>query len=154
MNLRRIVVACVAMATMPVLSAGGAAADRLPGSELGGLPESTTLLGANQVPPVASPGSGTARITLNPGHDELCYQVTVANLSSPVIAAHIHEGPAGTNAPIVIPFVAPTTGSSEGCVTISDTLMNGLREDPAGFYVNVHTTAHPGGEVRGQLGRG
>jgi hypothetical protein len=151
MHLHRVALACVAMASIVFAWAGGAFADRLPGSDLGGLPESATLSGANQVPPVTTAGTGTANITLNPGHDELCYHVTVSSLSSPVIAAHIHMGPAGTNGPIVIPFAAPTTGTSEGCVTISDTLMTELRSDPSGFYVNVHTTAHPGGEVRGQL---
>jgi hypothetical protein len=75
-------------------------------------------------------------------------------MSSPVIAAHIHRGAAGTNGPIVVPFVAPTTGMSQGCVSVADALLNEIRSDPGGFYVNVLTTAHPGGEIRGQLTRG
>src|SRR5712691_4667698 len=130
----RFAVGCAAAVGMALVPLGTAVADRLPGSDHGGLPESATLLGANQVPPVSSPGSGAAQITLNFGHDELCYHVTVTNLSSPVIAAHIHQGLAGTNGPIVIPFAAPTTGESEGCVTVADLLLNELRSDPSGFY--------------------
>jgi hypothetical protein len=80
-------------------------------------------------------------------------RVTVSDMSSPVIAAHIHRGAAGTNGPIVVPFVAPTTGMSQGCVSVADALLNEIRSDPGGFYVNVHTTAHPGGEIRGKLTR-
>jgi hypothetical protein len=78
-------------------------------------------------------------------------------LSSPAIAAHIHQGPAGTNGPIVVPFVPPfgfSNGTSNGCVSVADSLLNEIRSDPGGFYVNVHTTMHPGGEVRGQLIKG
>jgi hypothetical protein len=139
----------VGIATMPV---GIAVADRLPGSEHGGFPESTTLLGANQVPAVATTGTGTAEITINLGHDELCYHVTVSGLSGPVIASHIHHGAAGTNGPVVIPFPnAPGSTNFKGCVTVDDTLLNEVRSDPGDFYVNVHTGLHPGGEVRGQL---
>jgi hypothetical protein len=139
----------VGMSTIPM---GTAVAQRLPGSDHGGFLESTTLLGANQVPPVSTPGSGTAEITINLGHDELCYHVTVSGLSSTVIASHIHQGPAGTNGSIVIPFPnAPGSNNFEGCVTVSDTLLNEVRSAPSEFYVNVHTTNHLGGEVRGQL---
>jgi hypothetical protein len=143
-------VAVIGLALVPV---GTAVADRLPGSDHGGMPESAALLAANQVPPVDTAGSGTAQITINPGHDELCFHVTVTNLSSPVIASHIHQGAAGTNGPIVIPFPGASGNEFAGCVTVADTLLNQVRSDPSGFYVNVHTTAHPGGEVRGQLSR-
>jgi hypothetical protein len=142
---------------------GNAVADRLPGSDHGGLPESATLLGANQVPPVTTAGSGTAQVTINPGHDELCFQITVSNLSGPPLAAHIHQGPAGTNGNIVVPFVpdpftfSPTgspNATAQGCVPVKDSLLNEIRSDPAGFYVNVHTAMHLGGEVRGQLTMG
>jgi hypothetical protein len=126
----------------------------LPGSDHGGLPESATLLGGNQVPPVATAGSGTAHITINSGHDELCFLVSVSGLTGPAIAAHIHHGPAGTNGPVVVPFVPPfafTNGTTKGCVAVADPLLKQILSDPGGFYVNVHTALHPGGEVRGQL---
>jgi hypothetical protein len=143
--------AVVGLTLVPV---GTAAADRLAGSDHGGMPESAALLAANQVPPVHTAGSGTAQITINPGHDELCFHVTVTNLSGPVLASHIHQGAAGTNGPIVIPFPgASGKNDFSGCVTVADKLLNQVRSNPAGFYVNVHTPAHPAGEVRGQLSR-
>ena len=153
----RFVLGC-AVAVVVALPVGTAVADRLPGSDHGGLPESATLLGANQVPPVATAGSGTAQITINPGHDEICFTVTVSDLTGPALAAHIHRGPAGTNGPIVVPFVPPfafsATGTAQGCVSVADSLLNNIRSDPGGFYVNVHTAQHLGGEVRGQLTTG
>jgi hypothetical protein len=153
----RFVLGC-AVAVVVALPVGTAVADRLPGSDHGGLPESATLLGANQVPPVATAGSGTAQITINPGHDEICFTVTVSHLTGPALAAHIHRGSAGTNGPIVVPFVPPfafsATGTAQGCVSVADSLLNDIRSDPGGFYVNVHTAQHLGGEVRGQLTMG
>ena len=154
----RFVLGCAVAISVVALPIGNAFGDRLPGSDHGGLPESATLLGANQVPPVATAGSGTAHITINSGHDELCFQVTVSNLSGPPLFAHIHRGPAGTNGPIVVPFVPPfafsANGTAQGCVSVADSLLNDIRFDPGGFYVNVHTQLHPGGEVRGQLTMG
>jgi hypothetical protein len=96
---RRFALGCAVAISVVALPVGTAVGDRLPGSDHGGLPASATLLGANQVPPVATAGSGTAQITINPGHDELCFQVTVSNLTGRALAAHIHRGPAGTNGP-------------------------------------------------------
>ena len=154
----RFALGCAVATTVAAVLVGPAVADRLPGSDQGGLPQSATLVGANQVPPVATAGSGTAHITINSGHDELCFQVTVSNLSGPPLFAHLHRGPAGTNGPIVVPFVPPfafsATGTAQGCVSVADSLLNDIRSDPGGFYVNVHTAQHLGGEVRGQLTTG
>ena len=154
----RFALGCLIVTGMTVVPVGSAVADRLPASDLGGLAQSATLLGANSVPAIATPGSGTAQVTINPGHDELCFQVTVSNLSGPPLFAHIHRGPAGTNGPIVVPFVPPfafsATGTAQGCVSVADSLLNDIRSDPGGFYVNVHTAQHLGGVVRGQLTMG
>jgi hypothetical protein len=155
----RFALGCLVATGIVVGPFGTAFADRLPGSDHGGLAESATLLGANQVPAVATPGSGTAQVTINPGRDELCFQITVSDLTGPPLAAHIHQGPAGTNGPIVVPFVPDPfafspNGTAQGCVSVADSLLNQIRSDPGGFYVNVHTKMHPGGEVRGQLTMG
>ena len=157
----RFALGCLIVTGMTVVPVGSAVADRLPASDHGGLAQSATLLGANSVPAVATSGSGTAQVTINPGHDELCFQVSVSNLTTPAFATHIHRGPAGTNGPIVVPFVPPfafstngTSQTTQGCVSVADALLNEIRSDPGGFYVNVHTPTHPGGEVRGQLTMG
>jgi CHRD domain-containing protein len=119
-------------------------AERLPGSSHGGAPLSATL-----APSVSgSNGSGFARVTVNPGQGEICYVVSVSNLTGPVIAAHIHVGPAGTNGPVVVPF-NPSLGP--GCTMVSRELALAILHNPSGYYVNVHTPAHPAGEIRGQL---
>jgi hypothetical protein len=146
---------CLAVIVAGSFSLGATAgAERLPGSDHGGLPESAALTGANQVPPVATSGSGTAKVTLNPGQDEVCFRLSVSDLSSTAIAAHIHRGSAVVNGPIVVGLAAPVNGSSEGCRSVSHSLLNQLRSDPSGFYVNVHTTKFPAGEIRGQLSKG
>jgi len=115
----------------------GVAAERLPGSLHGGDPFSTVLTGN---------GSGTARVTLNPGQREVCWEVMVAGLTAPVFASHIHKLPAvGVNGPIVVPFFGFSTPSSassfSGCTeNVDRTLIEDIQDNPAGYYVNVHTT--------------
>ena len=110
-----------------------------------------TLLPGNQVPAVASTGSGTALVTLNQGQGEVCWDISVSDLTTPVILAHIHHGVAGTNGPVVVDFMEPVNGLN-GCVQADAALIKEIRQNPADFYVNVHTTMFPAGEVRGQLG--
>jgi hypothetical protein len=117
----------------------------------GGRPLHATLLPENQVPPTASDGSGTALVTLNQGRGEVCWDISVSDLTSPVILAHIHHGAAGTNGPVVVDFMEPVNGLN-GCVQADNALIKDIRQNPADYYVNVHTETFPGGEVRGQLG--
>jgi hypothetical protein len=131
--------------------AGAASAAHVDDASQGGRPLHATLLPENQVPPTASSGSGTALVTLNQGQGEVCWDITVSNLTTPVILAHIHQGGAGTNGSVVVDFNEPVNGLS-GCVHADAALIKQIRQDPAGYYVNVHTTMFPGGEVRGQLG--
>ena len=57
------------------------------------------------------------------------------------------------NGPVVVPFTAPdATGNSDGCTTSTTDLVNEIKGNPAGFYVNVHTKEHPAGAMRNQLG--
>jgi CHRD domain len=130
---------------------GTASAARNDEASHGGRPLQATLLPGNQVPAVASTGSGTALVTLNQGQGEVCWDINVSGLTTPVILAHIHSGAAGTNGPVVVDFMEPVNGL-DGCVTADAGLIKQIRQDPASFYVNVHTTMFPGGEVRGQLG--
>ena len=98
-------------------------------------------------------GAGAALVSLVSA-DALCFTIFVNHLDPPALA-HIHQGIAGANGPIVINLVPPTAGelsASAGCVgSIDPVLLESLRRTPTDFYVNVHTGAFPAGAVRGQL---
>lgn len=119
----------------------------------GGRPLSTSLTGAAEVPRPGDPdGTGTARLRVNPGTGELCYDLRVAGIA-PATAAHVHEAPAGTAGPVVVALAAPEDGSSAGCATVTRALAKDILKAPSRFYVNVHNTEFPGGALRGQLSR-
>ncbi len=98
---------------------------------------------------IVSSGKGTGTFTYDPSTHVLTYNVTYEGLSGPAAAAHIH-GPAGPgeNAPPVVPFAnaaSPITGTA----TLTDTQAADLAAGK--WYVNVHTAANRGGEIRGQI---
>ena len=126
-----------------------------------------TLKGSNEVPSVDSKATGNATITVSGTSVE--YKITASGLSGNATASHIHIGPATASGPVVVPFPASAIKNApDGSVTISGTftaadikpqanppiktLDDLLGQMKAGnTYVNVHTAAHPGGEIRGQL---
>jgi hypothetical protein len=136
------------------------------------------LAGPNEVPPVASPGTGSALVTVDNVADTMRVQLTFAGLTSNSTAAHIHCcAPLGTNAPVATTtpaFVGFPTGVTSGSLdqtydmtlagsysaaflssnggstaTAFSTLLTGLEAGQT--YLNIHTVNHPGGEIRGQL---
>jgi CHRD domain-containing protein/HYR domain-containing protein/type IX secretion system substrate protein len=113
-----------------------------------------TLTGAQEVPANSSAGTGTLLGTYNDSSNVLKYTVTFSGLSANTIAAHFHEpGPPGVIAPVVFPATNFPTGVTSGTYTDSITLSAG-QEDTLKmglFYFNIHTTAHPGGEIRAQI---
>jgi hypothetical protein len=109
------------------------------------------LTGAAEVPGTGdSNGSGTVIVTPHPDKGEVCYELTVANLQDPV-AAHIHEGPAGKEGPVKVELEAPKGGTVKGCKRADAAVIQGIMQNPANYYVNVHTAEFPKGAVRGQL---
>ncbi|MDP3494605.1 MAG: CHRD domain-containing protein [Hyphomonadaceae bacterium] len=98
---------------------------------------------------ITSTGKGAGTFTYDPATHVLSYTVTYEGLTGPAAAAHIH-GPAdpGANGPPVIPFAnaaSPITGTA----TLTDTQAADLAAGK--YYVNVHTAANRGGEIRGQI---
>ena len=118
----------------------------------GGVLIHTSLLGTNEVPPADLDGTGTADLRLQAGEARLCFQLAVANILLPATGAHVHIGAAGVNGPIVVALTPPgAAGTSQGCVNTSRVLVGQILANPAGYYVNVHTTDFPAGAIRGQL---
>jgi hypothetical protein len=97
--------------------------------------------------------TGTALLRILKDKATVCYRLHAANVTLPTTAAHIHKGAAGVNGPVVVPFTAPgADGNSSGCQTSTPEIVNDILGNPSGFYVNVHTTEHPAGAIRSQLG--
>jgi hypothetical protein len=137
--LHKTVLAALAMGTAVILT-GPAFADKY----------KATLDGQSEVPPNNSAGKGTADIDYDPASKKLSWKVTYSGLSGPATAAHFH-GPAepGKNAGVAVPI--PNVGSSpaEGSATLTDSQAADLTSGK--YYVNIHTAANPGGEIRGQV---
>ncbi|MBI4872466.1 MAG: CHRD domain-containing protein [Candidatus Riflebacteria bacterium] len=116
------------------------------------IPFTAVLNGGQEVPPNDSKASGTAFMTLDERTSMLSFSITYSDdrLSSLEVASHFHA-PAipGANAPVAFGLVqigSPKNGSV-GPLTLSQKsdLKSGL------FYINIHTTLFPGGELRGQV---
>jgi CHRD domain len=136
--------------------AGPAWAAKIGGTDQGGRPFSTVLTGEAEVTVAGVPnqgdldGTGSATITVNPGQEQLCFELTVTDIA-PATLAHVHEGAAGINGPVVVTLVPPTSGFSSGCTFVSRDLARAIINNPENYYVNVHNMDFPGGALRGQL---
>ena len=111
------------------------------------------LNGTQEVPATLTSAVGVGTFQLNNSGDTLCITVTVNGLSGPITGAHIHEAAAGANGPIVKDLVPFLSGSSLQA-TLAGSALSGLsmaKMFAGGYYINVHTAANPGGEIRGQI---
>jgi hypothetical protein len=131
-------------ALLGVLAASGPAS-----AETVGL--SAALSAANEVPPVQSPGTGTATVTFDTQSREMRWEVLVQGLSAPLTAAHFHgPGSSTQNSPVIVPIAKPGDQSPfKGSATLTPEQAADLLAGR--WYVNIHTQAHPPGEIRGQL---
>ena len=111
-----------------------------------------TMSAAQESPPNTSTGTGAADVTYHPSTSTLSYRVTYSGLTGPATAGHIH-GPAGPgqNAGVLVPFANAGSSPITGEVKITPEQLNQLNSGQ--WYVNIHTAAHPAGEIRGQLRR-
>ncbi|HEV7637189.1 MAG TPA: CHRD domain-containing protein [Bradyrhizobium sp.] len=109
-----------------------------------------TLDGKSEVPPNTSAGKGTADLNYDAASKKLTWKVTYSGLSGPATAAHFH-GPAesGKNAGVAVPISNPASSPVEGSATLTDAQAADLVAGK--YYVNIHTAANPGGEIRGQV---
>jgi hypothetical protein len=105
-------------------------------------------------------------VTIDRTTGRITYRVNVYNLPTGATAGHIHVGPQGVNGPVILNFVVPTNISNDfaisGELTAGDLVpraaqgINSFDDAVMAIasgvsYVNIHTQANPGGEIRGQL---
>ena len=126
------------------------------------------LTGAEETPNGVLTGAvGTADVVVDQVNQEIAVTLRVFNLPTGSTASHIHIGPRGLSAPVVIDFPIGTGRTGDFSLTFRvhdgvafhprpeigiNTFADALQSIAGGAaYVNVHTTAFPGGEIRGQL---
>jgi hypothetical protein len=122
----------------------------------GGVP-AVPLTTGQETGEVVSDGSGSFSYVIS--GNELCYTLTVRDLTGAPVAAHIHIGARNVAGPVVVPLATPpaATSSVSACITaveggaMTPAELAAIAADPRAYYVNVHTPTYPGGEVRGQL---
>lgn len=91
-------------------------------------------------------GSGAFSVEIDAASGDFCYTLTAADTDAPTMA-HIHSGAAGTDGPPVVTIEV----ASDICIAVEPAVLQPIVDNPAGFYVNIHTAAFPKGAVRGQL---
>ena len=126
------------------------------------------LSGAEEVPPVSTDTTGTAKFKADQDHTEIEFTLDLDNATDilGIAGGHLHCAPVGVNGPVVAFLAGPAPGGFDGSLQIRGTLtQDNVINDSCGatiddlvqamrdgsVYVNVHSVAHPGGEVRGQV---
>jgi hypothetical protein len=109
-----------------------------------------TLDSKSEVPPNTSAGTGTADVDYDAASKKLTWKLTYSGLSGPATGAHFH-GPAeaGKNAGVKVAIPNATSSPAEGSAILTDEQAADLTAGK--YYINVHTAANPGGEIRGQV---
>ena len=110
------------------------------------------LKASNEVPPNASPATGSVTVNLEEESRIITFNVSYSGLTGTATAAHFH-GPAapGANAGAIVPIPAAklATPKFNGAATLSEQQVHDLLDGK--LYFNIHTAANPGGEIRGQV---
>jgi len=111
---------------------------------------STQMTGMNEVPPVSTAATGRVDAVLNRETRLFRWKATWTGLSGGATAAHFH-GPAavGANARVALGWQGALGTAHEGQATLTPEQMADLMAGR--WYANVHTVAHPAGEIRGQM---
>jgi hypothetical protein len=156
----------IALVVIAVLALGG-----LVQAEGGKNSLKASLDGYQEVPAISSSGSGALRLRVV-DDATIEYELSYENLEGTATASHVHLGQKSVNGGVMFflcggggrPACPPTSGSVSGSVTAVDILgpagqgiaamefAEALAAIRAGVtYANVHSTKHPGGEIRGQV---
>ncbi|TDE28542.1 CHRD domain-containing protein [Flavobacterium ranwuense] len=109
-----------------------------------------TLNGTSEVPSNASTATGTATLTFN--NTTKTFTITVTYSGVTATGGHIHKGAVGVSGDIVFPFTSLTSPITYTSVALTAAQEADLKANL--HYVNIHSAAYPGGEIRGQLIKG
>ena len=112
------------------------------------LAEDVMLSGKNEVPAVNSSAAGTGTVMVN-ADKSVTAKITVTGMTA--TAAHIHMAAAGANGPVIVPFTKTGDNTFEAPAGAKMTDEQYAAFKAGNTYVNVHSAANPGGEVRAQL---
>ena len=110
--------------------------------------EEVSLRGANEVPPVTTSASGSGTVTIK---DDRSVSAKITATGMTATAAHIHEAAAGSNGPVIVPFTKTADNTFEAPPGAKLTDAQYASYKAGKLYVNVHSAANPGGEIRAQL---
>lgn len=124
------------------------------------------LKASNENPPITDAEAtctGNATVTFTGTSAKFDVSITGCPATTAINIGHIHEGATGVNGPVKIDSTlkAGDIALTAGAVTFSRTnsaadpaVISAVIANPAGWYVNFHSTLHPGGVIRGQLTKG
>ncbi len=137
--MRRILLAGVSVVTMLVVAFAGVAS---------AADVKVMLSGSQEVPAVTTSASGSGTITVG---DDKSISGSVTTTGVAGTAAHIHTAAAGQNGPVTIPL---TKSGDNGWAVPAGTKLTDAQFEAfkaGNLYINVHSDAHKGGEIRGQI---
>ena len=106
------------------------------------------LQGSFEVPPVVTEAKANGTIVVANDHSISGSVMTTGIVGT---AAHIHQAALGENGPVIVPLVrsSPDTFVVPAGTRLTDAQYTAYAAGD--LYVNVHSAAHPSGEIRGQL---
>jgi len=109
---------------------------------------SALLNGDQETPPVPTAANGVGTVSVDPVTRVISGGISTSGIIG--TDAHIHDGDTGVPGPVIIPLVGgPTVWTIPANTVLTDPQLARLLA--GGLYFNVHTTANPGGEIRGQI---
>lgn len=126
------------------------------------------LHGGNEIPGVVTGSAGTGTVSLNTATNVVTYRIDVYNMPVGTTASHFHVGAAGVAGPVVVNFTVPANISNDYSISGTASAADLLPRSAQGInswddfiqalvlgniYMNVHSTANGGGEIRGQVTR-
>ncbi|MFY9310590.1 MAG: CHRD domain-containing protein [Bacteroidia bacterium] len=114
---------------------------------------SAKLDGMQSVPMVTTTAVGVASFRLNETWDTMCVNISVNGLSGPITGIHVHEGAPGVSGAVVTDLTSYVSGNNVSAMLTGANLTSAMiaKYLSGDYYLNVHTAANAGGEIRGQI---